>query len=325
MPKDSPARCPMTPPEAESTEDGFYCRYLAAKKGVDDRALNRQVWDRLCLALPEATVGEAARILEIGAGIGTMIERVVDWGLAAGPATYVASDRAADHLQAARQRLSQWAARQGHALSWLDSGQGRLRTSGAELTLEFAVASAEALACRQDSATPFHLLIAHAVLDLVNFAEVLPQLLARLTPKGLAYLTCNFDGETVFLPGYQGPEEQEILRRYHASMEARLAGSSHTGRRLLTFLHRPGIEILAAGSSDWIVHPQACRYSAAEAFFLHAIIDTVEGELTNKEGLSPPPGLAAWAKVRHRQVERGELIFLARHLDLLVRRLQNAP
>ena len=102
-------------------------------------------------------------------------------------------------------------------------------------------------------------------------------------------------------------------------MEARLTGASHTGRRLLTFLHSSGLEILAAGSSDWVIHPRRAGYSLDETFFLHAIIETVERELSKeKKSLSDLANLANWANLRHRQIETVELSFLARHLDLLV-------
>jgi len=153
---------------------------------------------------------------------------------------------------------------------------------------------------------------------------VLPGLLAQLTNNGLAYCTCNFDGATHFLPEYPGGEEQEILRRYHASMEARRTGASRTGRRLLNLLQGPGLELLAVGSSDWVIYPRNETYSRDEVLFLHALIATVEQELAGKSG-PVPPGLAAWARTRHRQVETGALTFLARNLDLLARRRSSLP
>jgi hypothetical protein len=158
------------------------------------------------------------------------------------------------------------------------------------------------------------------VLDLIDLPAVLPGLLMQLTSNGLAYFTCNFDGGTLFLPEFPGGEEQEILSRYHASMEARRTGASSTGRRLLGMLQNPGLELLAAGSSDWLVHPRNLGYSEDEVVFLHALIAGVERELAVKSGPAPP-GLAAWARTRHRQVEVGVLTFLARNLDLLARRL----
>ncbi len=309
--------------KGEEIADGFYPRYLAAKKAIDDRALNRHVWETLRRTLTQTTTGGTTNIVEIGAGIGTMLARVVDWGLLTGPVTYLATDSDAGHLRAARRYLSEWAGGRGHGLSWQSDQRGRLQTEGSEVTLVLAAGRAEELASRPEIHGPFHLLIAHAVLDLIDFPAVLPGLLTLLSDNGLAYLTCNFDGDTVFLPACQGEEEQEILRLYHASMEKRLTGASRTGRRLLAFLQRPGLELLAAGSSDWLVHPSEGRYSPDVAFFLHAIIATVERELAGL--VQPPPEIPDWARLRHRQVEEGELSFLARHLDLLARRRTALP
>jgi len=308
---------------ADDTGNSFDPRYLAAKKSIDDRALNYHVWETLHQALPHSTDGEPVKILELGAGIGTMLARLVDRGLLTGPIAYLATDMDPGQLEAARKYLSQWAEKNGHSWSWADDG-GRLNTRKAEISLTLEPARAEELADRSDSLGQFHLIIAHAVLDLVDFPAVLPRLLSRLIDNGLAYFTCNFDGETVFLPPYEG--EEEIIRRYHDSMEARLTGASHTGRRLLTFLQSAGLEILAAGSSDWVIHPRAAGYSSDETFFLHAIIETIERELT-KEKCQPSDlaNLTNWGRLRHRQIETGNMSFLARHLDLLVKQHPALP
>lgn len=314
----------IAPPAGDEAEEGFYPRYLAAKKTIDDRALNRHVWETLRQAVAQGTGGEPVQILEIGAGIGTMLERVVDWGLLKGPATYLATDSAESQLRAAKHHLAKWAAERGHGLTWSGEQCGLLRTASAEVSLVLEVVRCEELAGRRDTLGPFHLLLAHAVLDLVDFPVVLPPLLERLSTNGLAWLTCNFDGETLFLPEYPGGAEEEIISLYHASMETRLPGASHTGRRLLTFLQRAGLDILAAGSSDWVVHPRGGRYAMDEAFFLHAIIATVEQELARNSS-GAPAALTAWAGLRRRQIEAGELSFLARHLDLLARRRPPLP
>lgn len=302
---------------ADETSKSFDPRYLAAKKSIDDRALNHHVWKMLRQALAQTTDREPVKILELGAGIGTMFERLVDRGLLTGPCTYLATDMDPEQIRAARIYLSQWAGKHGHSLSWTEDG-GRLRTARADISLRLEVARAEELAQRSDSLGRFHLVLAHAVLDLVDFPPVLTPLLSRLTSNGLAYFTCNFDGETIFLPECE--TEDEIIRDYHNSMEARLTGARHTGRRLLTFLQDLGLEIMAAGSSDWVIHPRGDKYSQDETFFLHAIIQTVENELARKNrSSSHRANLTTWARLRHQQVETGKLSFLARHLDLLVR------
>jgi len=295
-----------------STDD-LYPRYLAAKKSVDDRALNRTVWDRLRQQLKSRSDNGPLRILELGAGIGTMIERVVDWELLSGDTGYVAVDRETAHLQAAHQRLTGWAEQRGELLVWEGGQNGRLPLAKGELSLTLQEASAEELA-KQSGPAEYDLLIAHALLDLVDFRDLLPRLLPRLKTTSLLYLSCNFDGETLFLPAYNGRSEALILERYHASMDARVSGASRTGRHLLDYLCRTGLPVLAAGSSDWVVHPIAGQYPDDEAFFLEMMIVTVAEELAKAD---PPDGLAAWATARRQQLARGELIFVARHLDLL--------
>ena len=303
------------------TGNDFYPCYLAAKKGIDDRALNHHVQETLRQALEQATGQGSLNILEIGAGIGTMLQRFLERGLLKGPATYVATDSNPGQLAAARKYLSRWAQKLGHVLTWSGRGRCRLRTPGADVTVMLIPAGAEELTGDSVKLGPFQLLIAHAVLDLLDFHTLLPRLFSRLKANGLAYLTCNFDGKTVFLPECDG--DQEIIKDYHASMEARLAGASHTGQRVLAFLQRPGMELLAVGRSDWIIHPRNEGYAKDEIFFLHAIIETVKEELAKKE--CPPPGLAAWARLRHQQIAAGRLSFLAGHLDLLACRQGRLP
>ena len=83
-------------------------RYLAAKKSVDDRALNWRVWQRLVAALPRAPTEQPLRILEVGAGIGSMVERLLA-GDVLTHATYTAIDKAPALLTEAHRRLHQWA------------------------------------------------------------------------------------------------------------------------------------------------------------------------------------------------------------------------
>ena len=296
--------------------EGFANRYLAAKKMIDDRACSGYVWDILQRVFAETTAGELPRILEVGAGIGTMVERIVERGLLPAGGHYLATDQSAASLQAVPNTLTRWSPSRSSSWHWPREGQGVLTEGDRELTLTLEQVSIEELALRAKPSAPFHLLIAHAILDLVDFSTLLPKLSVQLTSPGLLLLTCNFDGETLFFPNYPGGDEEEILRRYHASMEARVNGASHCGRRLLAFLLKEGYEVLAAGASDWIIHPHGLGYAAEDAFFLHTLVETVTQELASN---APPQGLRAWSNIRHQQIEAGELTCMARHLDLLAR------
>jgi hypothetical protein len=87
---------------------------------------------------------------------------------------------------------------------------------------------------------------------------------------------------------------------------------------LLTDLPRRGAEILAAGASDWVVVPHAGKYADGEEVLLRAILEMVERSL-GEAGTVPPAQLSAWLARRRRQVDEGELVFIAHQLDVLGR------
>src|SRR5260370_9721574 len=99
-----------------STASG-YARYLAAKTTVDDRALNRQVLAELCRLMPAG----ALRVLEVGAGLGTMVARLMDWG-AVGAGEYILLDADRQLLDCSRRWLRDWAAARGLPSDLLPEG-----------------------------------------------------------------------------------------------------------------------------------------------------------------------------------------------------------
>ena len=174
-----------------------------------------------------------------------------------------------------------------------------------------------------DAAMPsVDLLVANAVLDLLDVPRVLPALLRRIAPSGLGWLTINFDGDSILEP--ELPEDELFFRVYHRSMDERRhrgrpAGDSRTGRHLFGHLVRAGAEILAAGASDWVVHPIGARYRADEAYFLAHIVHTIEEELTRHPSDIDSAALAHWTRERRQQIDQAELVYVAHQLDFLVR------
>jgi len=292
----------------------FSADYLAAKKHIDDLAVNEKVLQKLKGNLQERRPGRALEVLEVGAGIGTMLVRLAERGVFTGAVTYRLTDSDADHLAAARTYLCEWATRRKDTLFWSSDTCGTISLPGAELNIILEKIDILHISRRVELMGLCDLLIAHGMLDLFDFNQVLPSLLACLKSDGLVYFTCNFDGETIFLP--QNEADSIIISCYHESMEKRNSGASQTGRRLLAFLHElPEQTILAAGSSDWIIHPESNGYRLAEKLFLHTIIGMVERELAwaNQQTAES----MAWLHLRRQQVEDGALILLARHLDVL--------
>jgi SAM-dependent methyltransferase len=285
-----------------------YDRYLAAKTTVDDRALNRHVLAELRRLMPAG----APRVLEVGAGLGTMAARLLDWGVvSAGEYTLLDADR--ELLDCSRGWLSDWAATRGLRSDplpdGLQVGDLRVRLVHAELG-SYLEAGHGALA---------DVLIANAVLDLVDVPAVLPQLLRLLTPGGVYWLTINYDGETIFEPGH--PHDAPLMAAYHRDMDERVrygrpAGDSRTGRRLFHHLRDAGAPALAAGPSDWVVSagPDG-TYPGDEAYFLRSILSTIKDALRIRPDRVRPADLSDWLTARHRQLAAGELVYIAHQLD----------
>ena len=91
-------------------------RYLAAKVSVDDRALNRQVWEQLVASVAALDRSQPLRILELGCGIGTMVERLLEWGFAE-RVDYLGIDVQDENIHHAITRLGEWASAHGFKLA----------------------------------------------------------------------------------------------------------------------------------------------------------------------------------------------------------------
>ena len=309
--------------EIDPSTDSFV-RYLASKKSVDDRALNTHVAHAFRQALPTTM---PVRLLEVGAGIGTMIERLLEWEVLS-EAIITAVDEQPDLLIEARRRLTQFGGTHKYEITAGD-GSLELQRRGQHIFIEFVPDEVLDFARRHSERPAWDVLLAHAFLDLVDLPTALPALTRLLNPSGLLYLTINFDGTTLLLPEFDRQLDREIETLYHRTMDERRrgglhSGDSHTGRRLFQALPAAGAEILDAGSSDWLVFAGRTGYPEDEAFFLNWILDSHAGALAGCEGLGTER-LAGWIDERRRQVQRGDLIFLTHQLDFLARRVDPPP
>jgi hypothetical protein len=285
--------------------------YLLSKQIVDDRALNKDVLNALKANLPQQPV----RVIEIGAGIGTMLRRLMRWGVIR-RAEYVMVDELAENVEYASEWVKVWAEESGFSMERSDGTQVRVFDQAREVLIKFE--RADVFDFIQKNKQPADLLIAHAFLDLLPLRESLPKLLA-LT-KQLAWLTINFDGMTMFEPVVNDVLDRKIERLYHATMDARTTGGdSKSGRHLFAGLREAGAEILAAGSSDWVVYAQDGKFSDDEKYFLHFILHFFEESLTGQAGLDAN-AFADWLRARREQIERGELVYIAHQLDFLAKR-----
>lgn len=303
-------------------ETSPWVRYLLAKQSVDDRALNRRVWQALEGQLAGFPPSQPLEVLELGAGIGTMLARMLRWGLLA-RARYTLLDAHPALEGFGRHWLRTWWERQGGQT--VDRGETLvLHGPGVQVETRWVVARAEAFV---DQAPPaaFDLVVAHAFLDLVDVEDFLPRLWPLLRPGGLAYFTLIFDGLTLFLPEAPDLAEDALLARYHESMNTRGHGSARSGRQALAWATAfPQARVLAAGASDWLVFPQNGAYPGDEAFFLEFIVETVYRALRQDPAVDPKLA-EAWYRRRRADVESGRLLYAAHQWDLLLQKPLTMP
>lgn len=303
-------------------EDYPFTRYLSAKKSVDDRALNRHVWQSLVQALPDMAPETPLLVLEVGAGIGTMLERMLEQGLLT-YATFTAIDAQAENIAEAKQRLPSWAGDRGFRVRKTAQMGLLLEQEGHRVAVELEAIDLFDFIARERGRRRWDLLIAHALLDLVDIPATLPILFPMLREGGLFYFTINFDSVTILEPVIDSHLDELIVSLYHQTMDERIVngkilGDSRTGRRLFTYLKDTGAQILDAGSSDWVVFSGPAGYPGDEAYFLHFIIHTIH-EALRKHPQMDTARLATWVARRHAQVESGEIVCIIHQLDFVGR------
>jgi len=291
--------------------DNSFSHYLLSKQTVDDRALNKDVLNALRLHLSQQPVS----MIEVGAGIGTMLRRLIQWGVLCN-GDYTLVDEMHTNIAYAREWIPQWAAEAGLSVKSLGSNQLRICAQARDIRIRLECA--DVFDFIQRNQQPADLLIAHAFLDLLPMPGSLEKLFS-LT-KSLAWLTLNFDGLTTLQPVIDPVLDETIERLYHKTMDTRPSGGdSRTGRKLFDHFRALNAEIIAAGASDWVVHTTNGKYPADEKYFLHFILNFFENSLKAHAELDAS-AFEGWLAKRREQIERGELVYIAHQMDFLVRK-----
>ncbi|WP_263786314.1 class I SAM-dependent methyltransferase [Salinibacter grassmerensis] len=303
----------MTAPDAYRLS-----RYLKAKKSIDGRALNRRVWSRFIEELDGAS---SLHILEVGAGVGATVERIVNALDVHTEQTlrYTLVDRNPAVLETASSELRTWAEQHGFEVS------GRSpqvwSADGESVVLELVTADLFDFAEAHDG-DRFDAIVGQALFDLLRITDAIQTLRPLLHEGGLWYLPIHFDGVTAFEPPHDSGLDRRVETLYHESMTTDQddgRAGDQSGRRLLTHLQDAGASLLEVGGSDWIIWPQDGEYPADEAYFLHHILHFIENELRGHPALDDD-AFANWLSDRRRQVEDGQLTYIAHQLDVLARK-----
>ncbi len=279
-----------------------YVQYLDIKKHIDDRSLNTEVWRKFYGWLSDKKQNKQLDILEIGAGIGTMIERLLDNKLLHN-CHYIALEPEADFMQTAQSRLGCWAGNNGLVFDQIGNGQWQLKGRELDVRISWVNASADHID-KLYADENFDLILSHAVIDLLPVPEIMPCILNKLKPAGGFYFSLNFSGQTRFTPTNE--HDAEITRLYHADMDSRFSNlkwqASKTGVLLKPWLKNYGCSAVVDGSSDW-------HLTKSDQLFTENILDTI------KKALAGLPELEAWLESRYIQLKQGGLELVISNRD----------
>lgn len=272
-----------------------YPTYLSAKKIIDDQSLNQQVWSTMRHWIKNRCASEnKIKILEVGAGIGTMIERFLDEELVK-DCIYTAIEQEPEFKDNAFNyliNLHKYAIKE-------DDESWSIETRNNKTTLKWITGDANHINEILNE-YDYDLVISHAVIDLMPVPIFLPQLFKHLKAGSAYYFSLNFSGKTEFLPVLKNDEH--IYREYHNDMDQRFNHhnwrASQTGAELGSWLINQGYQVEATGPSDWQLSGDIDN---TRALFVLNILQTME------KALKDLPELDAWLTVRYQQLNSGEL------------------
>jgi hypothetical protein len=286
-------------------ENFDYSQYLADKKAIDDQSLNQDVWAALTHWCKQQQ--KLLRIIELGAGIGTMIERLLDAKLLAN-CHYTAIEIQPEFCTAAAARLNLWCNKNGAEFTEISSTHWQI--TSAENSVDINWHCADVLeAHTKFSPASFDLMIGHAVIDLLPVPVALPQLLDLLNSQGAFYFSLNYAGATHFTPA--NDLDETIFSAYHADMNSRFPEldwqPSRTGALLSSWLQQQGHALIGEGNSHWQLQPKS--EADAQGRFVANILDTIESALPQVAGIEE------WLATRRAQLAAGKLNFVAENRD----------
>ncbi len=257
--------------------------YLEAKRTVDDRAIDRETLAAVVDGLPPNP-----RVLELGAGTVTMVERCYDRRLL-DEGEWLAVDRCRAALQRGRDRLAE------RPESTVEGDRVELGSLTVRFLAEDAFASATRLAAAGES---FDLLVGCAFFDLVDVDR-----LSTFEPlSDRLYAPITYDGVTAFSPS--DPDDELVLSTYREHMETCRPGTPDGGARLCERL--ASIERVAP--SPWVIAPP---YTTDESRVVEHVLKTIEASLAEL-GVDA----TAWTNRRRGQLESGSLGYRAENVDV---------
>lgn len=310
------------PPDGYSTQ-----RYLAAKRTVDDRALNARVFEETVAFLSDCD--PPAQIVEVAAGIGTMLERLLERDALPGEVEYTMLDVDPESIAAAEQRLPEQARSLGYTVEThdgqrlADGFRGSapsfdVTLSRSDRRVRVRAGTADAFPFAAGTDRTWDLLIGAAFLDIVPGSNRL-ETLFEMVPGGGYYTPITFDGASRFVPAVDRLFDRRLEQRWHAGMRAGDdPNDPRAGSRLPVRVAEAGGTVESIGGSSWVVRPEpgpdGTGYPGEEAYFLFHVLQFVEQSLMADPQLDDNR-VREWVADRRNRVGEATLRYIAHNLD----------
>jgi SAM-dependent methyltransferase len=268
-----------------------FTRYLDAKRALDDRSLHPRLW-----AAFSERLGHGGDVLDIGCGLGGMLDRITANVELAGSYTGIDRDVRLLEIASARHRdMPDVSFRAAELNDFANDSRGRR----------------------------WPVITGHAFLDLVDLDIALNTLTQLLEPDGLVYLSLNYDHLTIVEPSSDTELDDALLDAYHRAMYEHqwggAGGDPRTGRRLFHRLTERGFDILDMGPSDWIIAPFRGQYRDEDRIVLEYLLAHI-ADVVRASNVIADDELARWTARRQRQIENAQLLYIAHQLDVLAQR-----
>jgi len=279
-----------------------YPRYLKALQSVSARAQSDALYQQFLDALAARADETRAplRLLEIGAGRGDQMERILD-------------DMAARDTVVHYTALEPQPENRTVTESVAESYVAGLHTVTVQPTPLLDVATENGIA--------YDAIVAPSVLDLMPLHDALATVEALLSETGILYAPLTFAMGTKLAPypsARTAGTEHKVTSIYHNSIRQKnnIEKGMYPAHEISSWANMRSAHLTMQGS-DWVIAPSKKTYYQDEAYALQSILAFMHDE-AEQVATIPQPDLDSWWTTRMRMLHNNTLIYTANQFDLLI-------
>lgn len=279
-----------------------YPRYLKALQSVSARAQSDALYQQFLEALLAHADETRAplRVLEIGAGRGDQMGRILD---------DMAARDTAVHYTALEPQPENRAVTETAARSYA--------TGPHTVTIQ----PTPFLDVATEDATAYDAIVARSVLDLMPLQDALRSIAGLISETGILYAPLTFAMGTKLAPypsARTAGTEHKVTSIYHNSIRQKtdIENGAYPAHEISHWANIQSAHITMKGS-DWVIAPSKKTYHQDEAYALQSILAFMHDE-AEQVATIPQPDLDSWWTTRMRMLHNNTLIYTANQFDLLI-------